>query len=98
MPAAKTRPEARDANINIRVAAEARDLIDRAAAQVGKSRSEFMLDAARREAEETLLARRLFQVDAATFKAFARRLDEPADAASLKRLAKTLKAKAPWDA
>lgn len=97
MPAAKPQTETRDANINIRVAADARDLIDRAAAQLGKSRSEFMLDAARREAEETLLDRRLFQVDAAKYKAFAKRLAEPTDTASLKRLAKMLKAKAPWD-
>lgn len=99
MPTVRTRAqsEQRGANINIRVAPEARDMIDRAAAHVGKSRSEFMLDAARREAETTLLDRRLFQVDAATYKAFVRRLEEPADPASLKLLAKTLKAKAPWD-
>jgi uncharacterized protein (DUF1778 family) len=97
MAAAKTLSGTRQANINIRVSAEALDMIDRAAAQLGKTRSEFMLDAARREAESALLDRRLFQAGAAAFKAFLRRLDEPADPASLKRLAKTLKAKAPWE-
>lgn len=96
-PKSSTQADARAANINIRVAPEARDMIDRAAAHLGKTRSEFMLDAARREAEATLLDRRLFQADASAFKAFQARLHEPADPASLKRLAKTLKAKAPWE-
>jgi uncharacterized protein (DUF1778 family) len=52
-------------------------LIDRAAEAVGKNRSEFMLDAATREATMVLLDRRLFQLDARAFKRFAAALDAP---------------------
>ena len=41
--------------INIRIKPTDRALIDQAAAVQGKKRSEFMLDASRRAAEETLL-------------------------------------------
>ena len=37
--------------VNLRLQASARDLIDRAAEAIGKSRTEFMVEAARREAE-----------------------------------------------
>lgn len=98
MPAAQPpRARPRDENINIRVAPDAKATIDRAAALAGKSRSEFMLDAARREAEAALLDQRLFQLDAHAYKAFVAALDKPADAAAMRRLAKTLKAKPPWE-
>jgi hypothetical protein len=45
-----------------------RALIDRAAKVAGKSRSEFMLDAAYHEATSVLLDRRQFLLDAKTFK------------------------------
>ena len=41
--------------VNLRVSARDRDLIDRAAAALGKNRSEFMLDATRQAAEDALL-------------------------------------------
>ena len=44
--------------VNLRISARDRDLIDRAAAALGKNRSEFMLDATRQAAEDTLLDRR----------------------------------------
>jgi hypothetical protein len=42
----------RDININIRAKRTQRDLIDQAAEMLGKSRSDFMLETACREAEE----------------------------------------------
>jgi uncharacterized protein (DUF1778 family) len=49
--------------VNLRVREEIRDLIDQAARIQGRSRSDFMIDAARRAAEETLLDQTLVRVD-----------------------------------
>ena len=49
-----------------------RDLIDHAAAALGKDRAEFILDAATREAQSVLLERRFFQLDKAAFRRFKR--------------------------
>lgn len=61
--------------IKLRADKSRRALIDRAADAVGKNRLEFMLDAATREATTVLLDRRLFELDARTFKRFAAALD-----------------------
>ena len=68
---------ARRSLINLRVTPHDRRLIDRAATAVGKNRSEFMLEAARRAAEETLLDKVLFRVDARTYAALITQLDKP---------------------
>ena len=86
---------ARRAVINLRADEHRRALIDRAAAAVGKNRSEFMLDAAIKEAETVLLDRRLFQLDARTFSRFTAALDAPP--ADNPRLRKLLARRAPWD-
>ena len=81
--------------INLRADAPRRSLIDRAAAAVGKNRSEFMLDAATREATSVLLDRRFFQLDARAFKRFVAALDaRPPDNPRLRAL---LAKKAPWE-
>ena len=81
--------------INLRADEPRRALIDRAAEAVGKNRSEFMLDAATREATTVLLDRRFFQLDARVFKRFAAALDAPPTDNS--RLRKLLSRKAPWE-
>lgn len=86
----------RSATVNLRISEATRDLIDRAAAARGKSRSEFMLDAARREAEDALLDQCLYLLDEAAFEAFAARLDMPTETTTRERLAKTLKTAPPW--
>lgn len=68
----------RDVTLNLRVTAEMRDLIDRAATTLGKSRSEFILESARTHAEDVLLDRTLFALDDARYDAFLRVLDDPA--------------------
>jgi uncharacterized protein (DUF1778 family) len=86
---------ARDTSINLRASRRQRDLIDRAAETLGKSRSEFMLEAACQEAEDVLLDRRYFTLDADTFKKFKAALDKPpARNPKLRRLMST---KAPWE-
>ncbi len=87
--------ENRDTVINLRATAKQRDLIDRAAAVVGRSRSEFMLDAACREATAVVLDQRLFVLDDEAFTQFTKALNKaPADNPKLRRL---LKSKAPWE-
>jgi len=81
--------------INLRADEPRRTLIDRAAEAAGKNRSEFMLDAATREATRVLLDRRFFQLDVRTFKRFAAALDAPP--ADNPRLRTRLATKAPWD-
>lgn len=82
-------------SINIRAKAKQRDLIDQAASRLGRSRSEFMLEVACREAEDVLLDQAFFAVDAGTFAQFQALLDEPLPPTD--KLRRLLKKKAPWD-
>jgi uncharacterized protein (DUF1778 family) len=82
-------------SINIRAKVRQRDLIDQAAERLGRSRSEFMLDAACREAQDVLLDQTFFAVDAGTFAKFRAMLDRPLPPTD--KLRRLLKAKAPWD-
>ena len=81
--------------ISIRAKAGQRDLIDQAADRLGRSRSDFMLEAACRQAEDVLLDQTYFALDAKSFAAFQEMLDKPP--APTDRLRRTLKARAPWD-
>jgi uncharacterized protein (DUF1778 family) len=90
-----TPSETRDATVNLRLQPTARDLIDRAASTLGKSRSEFMVEASRREAEAVLLDRCYFKLGTKSFAAFCAALDRaPADNPRLRRLLRT---SAPWE-
>ena len=82
-------------SINIRAKARQRDLIDQAAERLGRSRSDFMLEAACREAEDVLLDQAFFTVDAGTFAKFKAMLDQPLPPTD--KLRRLLKTKAPWD-
>jgi len=82
-------------NINLRVSRGQKALIDRAATALGRSRSDFMLETACREAESILLDRRYFALPQEEFRRFKAMLDKPP--ANNARLARLLKAKAPWD-
>ena len=64
-------------SINIRARARQRDLIDQAADRLGRSRSDFMLEAACQKAEDVLLDQTFFAVDASTFAKFQALLDDP---------------------
>jgi len=86
---------ARVGTINLRVSQGQKELIDRAAQALSRNRSDFMLEAACREAEAVLLDRRYFALPAEEFKRFTALLDRPP--ASNPRLTRMLKAKAPWD-
>ncbi|WP_022723454.1 DUF1778 domain-containing protein [Rhodopseudomonas sp. B29] len=64
-------------SINLRIGADTRQLIDEAAAILGKTRTEFMIDSARREAIDVLLDQRLFVLDAGRYDAFMQALENP---------------------
>lgn len=85
----------RAAPINIRARSTQRNLIDKAAAILNKNRSDFMLEAACREAENVLLDQRLFLVDDNAWQAFETLIDAPVkDNPALRKL---LNDKAPWE-
>jgi uncharacterized protein (DUF1778 family) len=80
--------------ITIRAKAGQRDLIDQAADRLGRSRSDFMLEAACRQAEDVLLDQTYFALDAKSMAAFQDMLDQPPSPTD--RLRRTLTARAPW--
>ena len=71
----------RNASINLRVYGQQRDLIDRAVKVLGKSRSDFMLEVACKEAKNVLLDRRYFALDPKEFDRFLSALAEEPDGA-----------------
>lgn len=73
----KTRRKSPPKNINLRVKPQARSLIDRACAITDKRITDFVLDAACREAEDVLLDQRLFNLNPTAYQAFAAALDAP---------------------
>ncbi|MGB3206720.1 MAG: DUF1778 domain-containing protein [Crinalium sp.] len=85
----------RDVSINIRAQRAQCDLIDQAAEVLGKSRSDFMLETACREAQAVLLDRRFFMLDDKKFQQFMALLDAPPS--EEENLHKLLTTKAPWD-
>ncbi|WP_333825650.1 type II toxin-antitoxin system TacA family antitoxin [Pinisolibacter sp.] len=64
-------------SINLRIEAQTRQLIDDAAAVLGKTRTEFMIESARRQAIDVLLDQRLFSLAPDRFDAFVQALDLP---------------------
>jgi uncharacterized protein (DUF1778 family) len=84
-----------NAVVNVRLPAATRDLIDRAAAVSGKSRTDFMLDSATREAIDVLLDQTLVTLDEEAMAQFQAALDNPPP--SNPALRKLLAQKAPWE-
>jgi uncharacterized protein (DUF1778 family) len=82
-------------SLNLRIKPEERGLIDRAAKTLGKNRTDFVLDAARRAAEDALLDRTVLTVSPKAYAEFLARLD--AAPQPNKRLQKTLRTLAPWE-
>jgi len=64
-------------SINLRIEASTRRLIDDAAAILGKTRTEFMIESARLQAIDVLLDQRLFALDSDRYDAFLHALDNP---------------------
>jgi len=86
-------PSPRD-TLNLRIPPAERNLIDRAALSAGKTRTDFILQAARRAAEEALLDRAVMSVSPEAYAEFLKRLDAPAQ--PNERLRRTMQAPPPW--
>ena len=91
MPAAMKR----EVPINLRALPTQRQLIDRACVVSGKKLTNFVLDAACKEAENILLDQRLFSLDEDAFAAFEAALAAPVKEIPALRL--LLASKAPWE-
>ena len=89
------RRAASDSTITMRVPGSVRNLIDTAAAALGKSRTEFVIDSARNSATEVLLDRLVFELTEVQATQLAEILEKPpAPVAALRAL---IASKAPWD-
>jgi uncharacterized protein (DUF1778 family) len=84
MAQAPRRESTRRRLINLRVSPEDRNVIDRAAKLAGKTRAEFMLEAARRAAQQALPDTTLLMVDSEAFNRF-------------KTMRELMRRRAPWD-
>lgn len=91
--AAKTQTRRRE-TLNFRVKTEDRNLFDRAARLLGKNRTDFMLESARRAAQDALLDQTLFKVSPEIYAKFMARLDAPP--APNKKLRRMMTTPAPW--
>lgn len=94
MAATDTPETPRRDTLNLRILSAERNLIDRAAASLGKTRTDFILSAARRAAEEALLDRAILSVSPEAYAEFLARLDAPPQ--PNERLRKTMQAPTPW--
>ena len=84
-----------DTAVTLRLPVSTRELIDSAAATLGKSRTEFMLESARQHALDVLLDQRVFSLDDEAAEAFVRALENPpAPVAALRTL---MAKKPPWE-
>jgi uncharacterized protein (DUF1778 family) len=73
----RSTPDDTKGSINLRIETHTRQLIDDAAAILGKTRTDFMIDSARALAIDVLLDQRLFMLDAERYDAFIHALDNP---------------------
>jgi uncharacterized protein (DUF1778 family) len=85
----------RETVINLRASAAQRALIDKAAQLQGKSRTDFMLEASSDRAQQVLLDRTVFTLDAEHYQRFAKLLDAPVE--TNKALTQLLSKSAPWE-
>jgi uncharacterized protein (DUF1778 family) len=90
-----TSTTAKRESLNIRIKPDERWLIDYAAQLLNKTRTDFVLDASCRFAEETILEQTVFKFNPAAYAEFLARLDAPPQ--PNERLRKTLQTPAPWE-
>src|SRR3954454_19104533 len=94
VPMAGSKAAPRRDTLNLRIKPEERGLIDRAATLTGRTRTDFVLDAVRRAAEDALLDRTVFAVSPEAYAEFLARLDAPPKPNA--RLRRTLRTIPPW--
>lgn len=81
--------------VNLRVREDTRALIDKAASIQGRSRTDFMIEAARRAAEDAILDQRVIMVSQESYDHFLAILERPPEVSE--ELVKLMRMKAPWD-
>ncbi len=81
--------------VNLRVREDTRSLIDKAASIQGRSRTDFMIEAARRAAEDAILDQRVIMVSQESYDHFLAILERPPEVSE--ELVKLMRTKAPWD-
>jgi len=86
----------KDNVIQIRTSADTKAILNQAATLRGQKLSEFMLDSARRQAEDTILDQRSFFLDPAAHEEFLAMLDAPAR--PTKKLRARMRRKPSWEA
>jgi len=91
----KTTANRRTSAINLRAFPAQRELIDRACIATHKKLTDFILEAACREAEHVLCDRRYFMLDEEAFSAFEAALDAPLS--DNKAVQKLLAGKEQWE-
>jgi len=95
MVSTTSRAPTRDKTLNLRTTQEKVDVIDRAAKAQGRSRSEFIMDAAWREAADFLCDQTMIYLDDEAYDRFVEMLDNPPPPTEgLRRLLAT---KPPWE-
>lgn len=95
MPTERTNRAQELKAVNLRVREDTRALIDKAASIQGRSRTDFMIEASRRAAEEAILDQQVIMVSRESYDHFLAVLDRPPE--SNEKLRKLLRTKAPWD-
>ena len=80
--------------LNLRIRPHQRDLIDRAAKLLGKTRTDFVLDASERAATDALLDQTVFHVSPKVYAEFLKRFNAPAQ--DNEKLRKLMQTKTPW--
>lgn len=91
---AASRRRRKDDVIQIRASTETKAILTRAARLRGQKLSEFMLDSARRQAEDALLDQRSFFLEPDAHDTFPALLDAPAE--PNRRLVELMSRRAPW--
>lgn len=81
--------------VNLRVREDTRALIDKAANIQGRSRADFMIEAAHRAAEEALLDQPVIMVGLQSYDHFLAVSERPPEVNE--KLRKLMRTKAPWD-
>ncbi len=84
-----------DTTINVRVSKMWRDLVDNAASVLGKTRTDFIVEAAQKHAIDVLLDRRLFTLEGEQYEAFIKVLEKPP--LPNERLKRLMASKSPWE-
>lgn len=94
MPAPQTAEPSVKA-VNLKMREDTRALIDRAAQMQGRTRTDFMIEASRRAAEDAILDQTVISVDAETYTRFLAMLDAPAQ--PNEKLRQTMQAVPLWE-